>query len=57
MREELRNDRGLLDVSDDLQLPAERAQASISIPNTRFSRLAQLIARWRGVIGLSGLPA
>jgi hypothetical protein len=32
-----------------LSLPTQRAQASMSIPNTRFRRRAQLIATWRGV--------
>jgi hypothetical protein len=34
--------------------PPPRAQLSISTPNTRFSRLAQLIATCRGVDGLVG---
>ena len=34
--------------------PPQRAQHSISTPNTRFSRLAQLIATCRGVDGLVG---
>ncbi|MEQ1581800.1 MAG: tripartite tricarboxylate transporter permease [Steroidobacteraceae bacterium] len=33
--------------------PPQRAQVSISMPNTRLSRRAQLIARCRGVAGLS----
>lgn len=36
-----------------LSLPPQRAPASISIPNTRFRRLAQFIATWQGVEGLS----
>jgi hypothetical protein len=35
--------------------PPQRVQLSISTPNTRFSRLAQLIATCRGVDGLTGL--
>ena len=34
--------------------PPQRVQLSISTPNTRFSRLAQLIATCRGVDGLVG---
>ena len=34
--------------------PPQRVQFSISTPNTRFSRLAQLIATCRGVDGLVG---
>ncbi len=34
--------------------PPQRAQYSISTPNTRFSRLAQLIATCRGVDALVG---
>src|SRR5271169_2772487 len=34
--------------------PPQRAQPSISTPNTRFSRLAQLIATCRGVETLAG---
>jgi hypothetical protein len=30
-------------------LPPQRAQPSISIPNTRFRRRAQFIATWQGV--------
>jgi hypothetical protein len=33
--------------------PPQRAQSSISMPNTRFSRRAQLIAPGRGVGGLA----
>jgi hypothetical protein len=36
-----------------LSFPQQRAQASMSIPDTRFRRLAQFIATWRGVAGLS----
>jgi hypothetical protein len=32
-----------------LSFPPQRAQASMSIPNTRFRRCAQVIATWRGV--------
>lgn len=37
-----------------LSFPPQRAHRSISMPNTRFRRCAQLIATWRGVMGLSG---
>ncbi len=40
-----------------LSLPLQRAQLSISIPNTRCSRRAQLIATCRGLGGLAGSPA
>ncbi len=33
--------------------PPQRAQASISTPNARFKRCAQVIATWRGVSGVS----
>lgn len=36
-----------------LSLTPRQAEAAISIPNTRFRRLAQLIATWRGVGGLA----
>jgi hypothetical protein len=36
-----------------LSLPPQRAQASMSIPNTHFRRFAQCAAAWRGVAGLS----
>ena len=32
-----------------LSRPPQRAQVSISMPNTRFRRRAQFIATWRGV--------
>jgi hypothetical protein len=35
-------------------VPPQRAQASISMPNTRFSRCAQLIATCRGGGGSAG---
>ena len=35
-----------------LSFPPQRAQASMSIPNTRFRRWAQFIATWRGVAEL-----
>jgi hypothetical protein len=35
-----------------VSLPLQRAQLSISIPNTRFGRLARFIAACRGVAGL-----
>jgi len=34
-----------------LSLPPQRWHVSISMPNTRFNRLAQLIAKCRGVGG------
>lgn len=37
-----------------LSCPAQRAQRSISMPNTRFRRRAQFIATCRGVAGLAG---
>ncbi len=40
---------GLLWAGTDLICPPQRAQHSICTPNTRFSRLAQLIATCRGV--------
>jgi hypothetical protein len=36
-----------------LSFPPQRAQAWMSMPNTRFKRFAQLIATCRGVAGLS----
>jgi hypothetical protein len=38
-----------------LSYPPQRAQAWMSMPNTRFKRFAQLIATFRGVAGLSAL--
>ena len=37
-----------------LSVPPQRAQLSISMPNTRFRRRAQLIATGRGGGGLAG---
>ena len=37
-----------------MSVPPQRAHLSISMPNTRFRRRAQLIATCRGVGGLSG---
>lgn len=37
----------------NLGFPLHRAQSSISIPNTRVSRRAQLVAPCRGVGGLA----
>jgi hypothetical protein len=38
-----------------LSLPPQRAQVLISTPNTRFRRCAQVMATWRGVMGLAEL--
>ncbi len=56
VRKDLGNNRRLLDAGDDLQLPPQRAQPSISMPNTRFRRRAQFIATWRGVGGMPDSP-
>jgi hypothetical protein len=40
-------------VAMTLSFPPQRAQDSISTPNTRFSRCDQLMATGRGVTGLS----
>jgi hypothetical protein len=53
VRENLHDCLQLLDAGDDLGFPPQPTQASISMPNTRLSRRAQLIATCRGVGGLA----
>ncbi len=51
VRQDLRDDLRLLDAGNDLERPPQRAQLSISMPKTRLSRRAQLIATCLGVGG------
>ncbi len=44
-------------LASTLSVPWHRAQRSISMPNTRFRRCAQVIAAWRATAGCSSPSA
>jgi hypothetical protein len=51
VREDHRDDLGLLDAGADPERPVAALQVSISMPNTRFNRFAEFIATRRGGCG------